>query len=130
MEVRKGTVGKEGVGWRSGGGGPQENGVGRTHSRGTDGTASFPDEAAWKRDGMSRSMPGSRRNSMAVDSDPRRSSFALSHSSLQGQSTMPDIMALLRARSTDVLGNVEMGPLLGRGAFGRVYKGTVSVSHV
>jgi hypothetical protein len=36
---------------------------------------------------------------------------------------MPDLAALLRSRSADVIGNVEMGPLLGRGAFGRVYKG-------
>lgn len=111
--------------------GSQENGASRMHSQGTDGTPTFPDLDGWKSIGsVSRSMPGSRRNSIAVDSDPRRTSFAMSHSSLQGQSAMPDIMALLRARSTDVLGNVEMGPLLGRGAFGRVYKGSTPVSYL
>ena len=33
-----------------------------------------------------------------------------------------DLPLLLRARSTDVVGDIELGPLLGRGSFGRVYK--------
>jgi len=33
-----------------------------------------------------------------------------------------DLPRLLRARSTDAVGDIELGPLLGRGSFGRVYK--------
>ncbi len=44
-------------------------------------------------------------------------------SAVAARLSMPDLAALLRSRSADVIGNVEMGPLLGRGAFGRVYKG-------
>ena len=33
-----------------------------------------------------------------------------------------DLPLLLRARSTDAVGDIELGPLLGRGSYGRVYK--------
>jgi hypothetical protein len=73
----------------------------------------------------SNASQGNNSQEAAGEHDMRTSnSFVTLRGSLGARDSMPDITALLQARSADVLGNVQMGPLLGRGAYGRVYKGT------